>query len=140
MHLCLLLLTHWRSTCNRGCQTRRPGGFFEWLEIAWLLAQVDQPFDECKFNFKKALQQEVLFQFDASQPGGLTYSASAPVSPSPNLVFINISPIEYGHVLLVPRVLDGLNQVRVCATHPLCCSGSKGHFLCSFTLYGNGHL
>ena len=76
-------------------------------------AQVDQPFDEGKFNFKKALQQEVLFQFDASQPGGLTYSASAPVSPSPNLVFINISPIEYGHVLLVPRVLDGLNQVRV---------------------------
>ena len=76
--------------------------------------QVDQPFDEGKFNFKKALQQEVLFQFDASSPGGLTYSASAPVSKSPNLVFINISPIEYGHVLLVPRVLDCLNQV----SHP----------------------
>ncbi|KAK9844518.1 hypothetical protein WJX74_003514 [Apatococcus lobatus] len=73
--------------------------------------KVDQPFDEGKFNFKKALQQEVLFQFDASAPGGLTYSASAPVSQSPNLVFINISPIEYGHVLLVPRVLDGLHQV-----------------------------
>ena len=73
--------------------------------------QVGQPFDEAKFNFKKALQQEVLFQFDASSPGGLTYSASAPVTKSPNLVFINISPIEYGHVLLVPRVLDGLNQV-----------------------------
>ena len=29
---------------------------------------------------------------------------------SPNLVFINVSPIEYGHVLLVPRVLSNLNQ------------------------------
>ena len=29
---------------------------------------------------------------------------------SPNLVFINVSPIEYGHVLLVPRVLSKLNQ------------------------------
>lgn len=30
---------------------------------------------------------------------------------SPNLVFINVSPIEYGHVLLVPRALDGLQQL-----------------------------
>jgi len=29
---------------------------------------------------------------------------------SPNLVFINVSPIEYGHVLLVPRALSKLNQ------------------------------
>ena len=29
---------------------------------------------------------------------------------SPNLVFINVSPIEYGHVLLVPRVLSKLSQ------------------------------
>lgn len=31
---------------------------------------------------------------------------------SPNLVLINVSPIEYGHVLLVPRVMDDLPQVR----------------------------
>lgn len=30
---------------------------------------------------------------------------------SPNLVFINVSPIEYGHVLLVPRALDNLPQL-----------------------------
>ena len=30
---------------------------------------------------------------------------------SPNLVFINVSPIEYGHVLLVPRALDNLQQL-----------------------------
>ena len=33
------------------------------------------------------------------------------VSGSPNLVYINVSPIEYGHVLLVPRVLDDLPQL-----------------------------
>lgn len=30
---------------------------------------------------------------------------------SPSLVFINVSPIEYGHVLLVPRALDNLQQL-----------------------------
>jgi hypothetical protein len=33
------------------------------------------------------------------------------VHGSPNLVYINVSPIEYGHVLLVPRVMDCLPQV-----------------------------
>jgi GDP-L-galactose phosphorylase len=36
---------------------------------------------------------------------------SAPASSSPNLILINVSPIEYGHVLLVPRVLDCLQQL-----------------------------
>ena len=31
----------------------------------------------------------------------LQYTPAAAVSGSPNLVFINVSPIEYGHVLLV---------------------------------------
>ncbi|GFH11261.1 uncharacterized protein HaLaN_06734, partial [Haematococcus lacustris] len=35
---------------------------------------------------------------------------SAPVTPSSNLVLINVSPIEYGHVLLVPRTLQHLPQ------------------------------
>jgi hypothetical protein len=30
---------------------------------------------------------------------------------SPSLVLINVSPIEYGHVLLVPRALDCLPQL-----------------------------
>ena len=67
--------------------------------------QVCQPWDPKKFNFTKALQKEVLFQFEP-KPGSLApeYSPAAPTSTSPNLVFINVSPIEYGHVLLVPRV------------------------------------
>ena len=38
----------------------------------------------------------------------------APASDSPNLVLINVSPIEYGHVLLCPRVLD--DQPQVCGS------------------------
>jgi GDP-L-galactose phosphorylase len=89
--------------------------------------QVVQPFDNTKFNFNKALQKEVLFQFE---PKGLSsfltraaakknninlkrasFEAAAPANGSPNLVLINVSPIEYGHVLLVPRVLDCLPQL-----------------------------
>ncbi len=72
-----------------------------------------QRFDNGKFNFTKALQKEVLFQFEAADMSskGSAFLPLAPVSGSPNLVFINVSPIEYGHVLLVPRALDRLNQL-----------------------------
>lgn len=45
----------------------------------------------------------MLFQLEASPPGERTasFSAAAPAPASPHLVFINVSPIEYGHVLLV---------------------------------------
>lgn len=74
--------------------------------------KVSQPFDEGKFNFKKAAQREVLFAFcpakEGSNGGAITSTCA---TGSPNLIFINVSPIEYGHILLVPRVLDDLNQV-----------------------------
>lgn len=81
--------------------------------VLYPYAQVVQPFDSKKFNFTKALQKEVLFQFEAADmpSKGAGFVPFAPVSGSPNLVFINVSPIEYGHVLLVPRALDKLNQL-----------------------------
>lgn len=72
-----------------------------------------QDFDESKFNFKKALQQEVLFMFEPA-PGRCSKPAFRPAAlprPSPSLIYINVSPIEYGHVLLVPRALDSLRQL-----------------------------
>ena len=81
-----------------------------------LCVQVAQPFDSGKFNFNKALQKEVLFQFEPAAEA--SFHPLAPVTESPNLVYINVSPIEYGHVLLVPRVLDCLPQVRPRA---VCC-------------------
>lgn len=66
--------------------------------------QVAQPFDDAKFNFCKAQQKEVLFQLAAGGGRVASVSAAAPAPASPHLVLINVSPIEYGHVLLVRRV------------------------------------
>jgi GDP-L-galactose phosphorylase len=84
-----------------------------------------QPFDPAKFNFSKAAAPEALFHFLAApasarrlggsaDAGGVGYSARAPLPNSPNLVLINVSPIEYGHVLLVPRALSRLPQRLDC--------------------------
>lgn len=66
---------------------------------------MSQPFDDAKFNFCKALQKEVLFQLEPAGGGGAgaeaAFSPAAPAPASPHLVLINVSPIEYGHVLLV---------------------------------------
>uniref|UniRef100_A0A6S8LU39 GDP-D-glucose phosphorylase 1 n=1 Tax=Dunaliella tertiolecta TaxID=3047 RepID=A0A6S8LU39_DUNTE len=100
-----------------------------------IVDKVCQPFTEAKFNFKKAYLKEVLFQFEPRSASGAhindnsatankddeaSYEPllldSAAASSSPNLVLINVSPIEYGHVLLVPRVLDSLPQAMTAAT------------------------
>ncbi|KAM3273361.1 hypothetical protein ACQJBY_042944 [Aegilops geniculata] len=75
--------------------------------------RVLQPFDSAKFNFTKVGQEEVLFQFEnsGSDDSYFLRSAAATVADrAPNVVAINVSPIEYGHVLLIPRVLDHLPQ------------------------------
>jgi GDP-L-galactose phosphorylase len=59
----------------------------------------------------KAFRREVLFAFEPAAPGTEpTFEESGKATRSPNLVLINVSPIEYGHVLLCPRVLDCLPQ------------------------------
>ncbi|CAA7396704.1 unnamed protein product [Spirodela intermedia] len=74
--------------------------------------QVLQPFDPRKFNFTKVGQEEVLFRFEESADEKAHYFDKAPVGTTspPNVVAINVSPIEYGHVLLIPRVLECLPQ------------------------------
>ncbi|PRQ57838.1 putative nucleotidyltransferase [Rosa chinensis] len=74
--------------------------------------KVLQPFDGNKFNFTKVGQEEVLFQFEASEDGEVQFHPNAPidVENSPSVVAINVSPIEYGHVLLIPRILESLPQ------------------------------
>lgn len=93
--------------------------------------RVMQPFDPARFHFNKAAMGEVLFAFQADATASATSAtataaprlllpsapmaksallASNPVSGSPNLVLINVSPIDHCHVLLVPRVLDCLPQ------------------------------
>ncbi|GFR49176.1 hypothetical protein Agub_g11199 [Astrephomene gubernaculifera] len=98
--------------------------------------RVMRPFDPSKFNFKKAAVKEALVAFQPSAYGNAAAAASGAVIPpsaplaatmseiadsghgsdSPHLVLINVSPIDYGHVLLVPRVLQQLPQALDCGT------------------------
>jgi len=94
------------SQCNEGRGSKKRA-------TEYRIDKVVQEFDRSKFNFTKALQKEVLFAFDMGDAPddleGHNFELK-PVEESPSLVFINVSPIEHGHVLLVPRVLDFLPQ------------------------------
>lgn len=54
--------------------------------------KVLQPFDENKFNFTKVGQEEVLFQFEASEDGEVQFHPNAPINVdgSPSVVAINV--------------------------------------------------
>ncbi|CAG7892511.1 unnamed protein product [Brassica rapa] len=117
-----LLLGEWEDRFQRGlfrydvtaCETKViPGkyGFISQLNegrhlkkrpTEFRVDKVLQPFDANKFNFTKVSPEELLFQFEADLP--------LEAGNSPSVVAINVSPIEYGHVLLIPRILDCLPQ------------------------------
>ncbi|KAB2096073.1 hypothetical protein ERO13_A01G083300v2 [Gossypium hirsutum] len=127
-----LILGEWEDRMQRGlfrydvtaCETKViPGeyGFVAQLNegrhlkkrpTEFRVDKVLQPFDGNKFNFTKVGQEEVLFQFEASEDGEVQFYPSAPIDAenSPSVVAINVSPIEYGHVLLIPRILECLPQ------------------------------
>ncbi|KAK4420795.1 GDP-L-galactose phosphorylase 1 [Sesamum alatum] len=128
-----LLLGEWEDRMQRGlfrydvtaCETKViPGeyGFIAQLNegrhlkkrpTEFRVDKVLQPFDENKFNFTKVGQEEVLFQFDASEDNEVQFFPNEPIDTdkSPSVVAINVSPIEYGHVLLIPRILECLPQM-----------------------------
>ena len=94
------------AQCNTGRATKkRPTEFAR--------DAVVQAYDPAKFNFTKAAQKEVLFALAADGPPGTraAWTPCAPAPVDPSLLLINVSPIEYGHVLLIPRVLAGLPQL-----------------------------
>ncbi|XP_018683880.2 GDP-L-galactose phosphorylase 1 isoform X1 [Musa acuminata AAA Group] len=74
--------------------------------------RVLQPFDGKKFNFTKIAQEEMLIRFEESENDDRGFFENTPIadSESPNVIAINVSPIDYGHVLLIPRILDCLPQ------------------------------
>ncbi|KAL4279471.1 hypothetical protein GQ457_03G022820 [Hibiscus cannabinus] len=128
-----LVLGEWEDRMQRGlfrydvtaCETKViPGeyGFIAQLNegrhlkkrpTEFRVDKVLQPFDGNKFNFTKVGQEEVLFQFEASEDGEVQFFPNAPidVENSPSVVAINVSPIEYGHVLLIPRIFECLPQM-----------------------------
>uniref|UniRef100_A0A1J3FFY8 GDP-L-galactose phosphorylase 1 n=1 Tax=Noccaea caerulescens TaxID=107243 RepID=A0A1J3FFY8_NOCCA len=127
-----LVLGEWEDRFQRGlfrydvtaCETKViPGkyGFIAQLNegrhlkkrpTEFRVDKVLQSFDGNKFNFTKVGQEELLFQFEAGEDGEVQFFPCMPLDAenSPSVVAINVSPIEYGHVLLIPRVLDCLPQ------------------------------
>ncbi|XP_009209204.1 GDP-D-glucose phosphorylase 1 [Papio anubis] len=79
---------------ERGVQRRRPQ----------TIKSVRQAFDPEQFNFNKIQPGEVLFRLhrEPDLPGTLLQEDI--------LVVINVSPLEWGHVLLVPEPARGLPQ------------------------------
>lgn len=79
---------------ERGVQRRRPQN----------IRSMRQPFDPEQFNFNKIQPGEVLFRLH-QEPGLPDVLQQEDI-----LVVINVSPLEWGHVLLVPEPSRGLPQ------------------------------
>jgi GDP-D-glucose phosphorylase len=62
---------------------------------------ISQPFDATKFNFTKVKKEEYLFKITKNSG---TDSAG-------HFLVINVSPLEYGHALLLPDLFGCLPQV-----------------------------
>ncbi|KAE8785148.1 GDP-L-galactose phosphorylase 1-like [Hordeum vulgare] len=74
--------------------------------------QVLRPFHNEKFNFTKVKPEEVIFRFQETENDSAQYFVGAPptISASPSSILINVSPIGYCHVLLIPQVQECLPQ------------------------------
>lgn len=80
--------------------------------------QVDkvlQPFDDNKFNFTKVGQEEVLFQFEASEDGEVHFYPNAPINveKSPSVVAINVCCVD----LFFRYLLDHLQLSIITVNH-----------------------
>ena len=76
-----------------------------------------QEFDDSKFNFTKIKKEECLLQFDpSSEAEGAYIEDGEPLRSSSNAVLVNVSPIEYGHILLIPKYMKKLPQLVSPAT------------------------
>ncbi|XP_074636986.1 GDP-D-glucose phosphorylase 1-like isoform X1 [Acropora palmata] len=70
-------------------------------------SSVSQPFNSEKFNFTKVPKKEALFELCPNH----RVPSSASCSDDHHIMLINLSPMEYGHSLLVPSVNSGLPQI-----------------------------
>ncbi|KAF9620349.1 hypothetical protein IFM89_011084 [Coptis chinensis] len=63
-------------------------------------------------HLKKRPTEFQVDKFEESDIDETQFFPSAPIDTedSPNVVAINVSPIEYGHVLLIPKILERFPQ------------------------------
>ncbi|XP_028561337.2 GDP-D-glucose phosphorylase 1 isoform X1 [Podarcis muralis] len=88
---------------QRGSERRRP------QEIQ----SIQQRFDPQQFNFSKIRPEEILFGMSRGQTSSRPCLAGAQIPPGSAfvLVVINISPLEFGHILLIPDPTLSLPQI-----------------------------
>lgn len=71
--------------------------------------KVLQPFDEKKFNFTKIGQEEILFQFEASESGEVEFIPEAPIEiencPSVVAINVNISLTPQQHIGILSWII-----------------------------------
>ncbi|KAK3092332.1 hypothetical protein FSP39_001381, partial [Pinctada imbricata] len=76
------------------------------------ISTVNQSFDPNQFNFTKIKQEEVLFSLRQSDESQNNFNETSSLgNQTENLVIVNVSPLEYGHVLVVPNVNGLLPQL-----------------------------
>ncbi|NXK57064.1 GDPP1 phosphorylase, partial [Chauna torquata] len=80
---------------QRGTERRRPQA----------VHSLTQPFDPREFNFTQIRPEELLLRLRRCPPDG-----GSPAAPDHVLAVINVSPLERGHVLLLPEPALGLPQ------------------------------
>ncbi|XP_065207958.1 GDP-D-glucose phosphorylase 1 [Planococcus citri] len=77
---------------DRGVNRRKPSD----------ISSINQPFDPSTFNFNKINPDEKLCSL---------MHKNRPNDHGKHAVLINVSPLEFGHILLVPNLKDNLPQV-----------------------------
>ncbi|XP_071151076.1 GDP-D-glucose phosphorylase 1-like [Mytilus edulis] len=67
---------------------------------------VNQPFDSKVFNFTKVKEDEIIFRLENSGNDGQQQCNGHADSKNEkrNIVMVNVSPLEYGHILICPDI------------------------------------
>ncbi|KAJ7342028.1 hypothetical protein JRQ81_008416 [Phrynocephalus forsythii] len=85
---------------QRGLERRQPQEIYS----------LQQQFDPQQFNFNKIQAREILFYMTRGLPPCLDKTES-PAGPACILLVINVSPLEFGHILLIPNPAQSLPQI-----------------------------
>lgn len=86
MNYILLIFLLFQLNVNRASKRRKPED----------ISSISQPFDASRFNFNEISEKEILFDVESGDGN--------------NVIAINVSPIEWGHCLLLTDRFQNLPQ------------------------------
>ncbi|KAL5008849.1 hypothetical protein ScPMuIL_014430 [Solemya velum] len=121
-----------------------------------VIRSLKHPFQAEKFNFTKIKPEEILFELvketnsNGEQQTNGCYDNTAVEHQKKDLIIINVSPMEYGHILIVPDVYSLAPQVLTVkslelALETILLSSHRGfhvgfNSLCAFASVNHLHL